>query len=366
MADFTMPALGADMQTGKLVAWHVKPGDEVRTGDVVAVVETHKGAIDVEIFLDGVIGDLAPLGKEFPVGARLATVRLASGPASTRQRVSPAARQRAQASHLDLSALVGTGVEGAITLADVARAAAAAAQPPQPQLIPQPQPQPQGLDPTPMRAAIAAAMARSKREIPHYYLSQAIPLGEALSWLAGHNQQAPVTQRVLPAVLLIKATAVALAHVPELNGLYLDGRYRPSAAVHAGIAIALRGGGLIAPALHDVQAKPLQALMAELSELVTRARSGGLRSSEMTDATITITNLGERGVDAVFGVIYPPQVALVGFGHIMDQPWVRDGQVGIQPVVQASLSADHRVSDGHAGARFLAALSDALQRPAAL
>ena len=217
-----------------------------------------------------------------------------------------------------------------------------------------------------MRQAIAAAMARSKREIPHYYLAETVPLARALAWLAAHNAAHPLAERLLAAVLLVKAVALALAEAPELNGHYEAGRFRPSAAVHAGIAIALRGGGLVAPALHDVAAKPLPQLMRELADLVQRCRAGRLRSSELSDATITVTNLGDLGAESVFGVIYPPQVALVGFGRIGDRPWVEDGRIVAQPVAQASLAADHRVSDGQRGARFLAALAERLQQPEAL
>ena len=151
--------------------------------------------------------------------------------------------------------------------------------------------------------------------------------------------------------------------MPELNGLFIDGELRPSAAVHVGVAISLRQGGLVAPAIHDTDKRPLGELMAALRDLVARARAGTLRSSEMSDPTITVTNLGDQGVDAVFGVIYPPQVALVGFGTVRERPWAEHGLLGVRPVVTATLSADHRVSDGHRGARFLAAIARHLEQP---
>jgi pyruvate dehydrogenase E2 component (dihydrolipoamide acetyltransferase) len=214
-----------------------------------------------------------------------------------------------------------------------------------------------------MRRAIAAAMSRSKREIPHYYLSETIPMARTLEWLQQHNAQLPITARLLPAVVQLKAVAKALARVPELNGLFRNGEFSRSEAVHAGVAISLRGGGLVAPAIHDVQAKPLDELMRDLADLVKRARAGSLRSSEMSDPTITVTNLGDQGVDAVYGVIYPPQVALVGFGRIAERPWAENGWIRALPQVTASLAADHRVSDGHRGALFLAELRECLQRP---
>ncbi|HSC64627.1 MAG TPA: 2-oxo acid dehydrogenase subunit E2, partial [Caldimonas sp.] len=199
-------------------------------------------------------------------------------------------------------------------------------------------------------------MARSKREVPHYYLRSAIELSEPLARLRAANAARPVAERVLPAALLLHAVARAAHEVPEVNGFWIDGEHRRSEAVHLGVAISQRGGGLIAPAIHDADRKDLEELMRDLRDLVARARRGGLRSSEMADPTITVTNLGDQGVDEVLGVIYPPQVALVGFGRIQDRPWAVDGMLGVRPVVTATLSADHRASTGAEGARFLTAL----------
>jgi pyruvate dehydrogenase E2 component (dihydrolipoamide acetyltransferase) len=217
---------------------------------------------------------------------------------------------------------------------------------------------------TAMRTTIAAAMSRSKREIPHYYLAETIPMAKASAWLRERNESLPLSERLLPAVLLLKAVALALRRAPELNGLYIDGKFQPAAGVHIGVAISLRGGGLLAPALHDVQDKPVEQLMRELSDLVKRTRAGSLRSSEMSAPTITVTQLGEQGVEQVFGVIYPPQVALVGLGRISERPWVQDDdKLAVMPLLCATLAADHRVSDGHRGALFLAELRDLLQQP---
>lgn len=389
MAEFLMPALGADMETGKVVQWLVKPGDRVRRGDVVAVVETHKGAIDVEIFFDGVIGELAPLGQELPVGAVLAQVRAevqqqaareqaappaAAAPpspapapgiaavAGSRAKVSPAARRRAQAlgMGMDPDLLHGTGPDGTVTLSDVERAAV------------QPTPSPaaagprRGFDAALMRQAIASAMSRSKREIPHYYLASAIDFGAAAAWLEGWNRDRAAEERLLPAALLLKATAQALADVPQLNGFYDNGAFRQGPGLHIGWAVALRGGGLVAPAIHDVDRKSLPQVMAALRDLVQRARAGGLRSSELTDPTITVTSLGDRGADSVLGVIYPPQVAIVGFGRVAPRPWVVSGQVVPRPVLSASVAGDHRASDGHIGGLLLEAIDRALQAPGKL
>ena len=377
MADFLMPALGADMETGKVVQWLVKPGDRVHKGDIVAVVETHKGAIDVEIFLDGVIGDLVALDQPLPVGAVLARVHTdeiapvvvppavgsVTAPRQTGGLISPAARRRATEWGVDWHAIPGSGVDGAVTLQDVERAAQRHAVPPAAPAVQAAPPPRRGYDTGQMRQAIAAAMGRSKREIPHYYLGTTIDFAAASDWLERHNRDLPPEERLLPAVLLLKATALALREVLQLNGHFDQGVFKPGSGVHVGWAIALRGGGLIAPAIHGADGLSLVELMAALRDLVQRARSGGLRSSELTDPTVTVTSLGERGAESVYGVIYPPQVAIIGFGRVGVRPWVVDGRVVARALVNASLAADHRVSDGHLGGQLLAAIDRALQAP---
>jgi pyruvate dehydrogenase E2 component (dihydrolipoamide acetyltransferase) len=389
MADFLMPILGADMTAGTLIAWRKRPGDRVARGDIIAEVETEKGLIDVEVFVSGVLERiLVEPGATVPTGTVLASIREdvqaavpgpavaapvapvapAAGPArpepagpGSRQRVSPLARKLAVTLGIDPSTLRGTGAGGAVTREDVERAAAAR----RPDAVPAGAPPPARprMDVARMRQAIAAAMARSKREIPHYYVAHTIDLHRALAWLADENARRGVTERLLYGVLLIKAVALALHEVPELNGVWREDRFEPSSVVHVGVAVSLRGGGLVAPALHDVDSRSLGALMAAFRDLVQRARGGGLRSSELSDATITVTSLGEHGVESVLGIVYPPQVAIVGFGRIVERPWVVDGVVGPRPVVTATLSADHRVSDGHRGGLFLAAVDRLLQSP---
>jgi pyruvate dehydrogenase E2 component (dihydrolipoamide acetyltransferase) len=214
-----------------------------------------------------------------------------------------------------------------------------------------------------MRRAIAAAMARSKREIPHYYLGTHIDMGRAMAWLRERNQNRQVTERLLPVVLLLKAVGLAALAAPELNGFWQDDGFLPAQAVHVGCAISLRQGGLVAPALHDVDRKDLDQLMREFNDLVARARSGHLRGSELADGTITVTSLGDRGAESVFGVIFPPQVALVGLGRIVEEPAAFEGRVELRPRIAASLSADHRASDGHRGGIFLEKLDRLLQAP---
>ena len=411
-----MPSLGADMESGTLIEWTVRVGDVVTRGSIVALVETQKATMEIESFVAGRIEALlVEPGAKVPVGAPIARVAPADAHAAavspittestrttdiaviaidsggvapvstgraavttfpivseapllkdaaaiapstvlvagTRTRSSPAARKLARELAIDLRTVAPSGPHGAIVLHDVERAARA------------PAPAPRRVPPAtgPVRDAIASAMARSKREIPHYYLSHVISVEAALEALAAINAARPIADRILPPALLLHAVTRALWEVPELNGFFVDGAYRSSEAVHLGTAVALRTGGVIAPAIVDADQKSRDELMAALRDLVARARAGRLRASELTCATITVTSLGDRGCDAVWGVINPPQVAIVGFGAIVERPWSSGGQIRSHRVVTVTLSADHRVTDGHRGGRFLAAIDRILQEP---
>ncbi|MCZ0964063.1 dihydrolipoamide acetyltransferase family protein [Paracoccus benzoatiresistens] len=408
MSLFAMPSLGADMEKGKLVEWLIKPGDHVSKGDVVAVVETQKGAIEIEIFEAGTVAEvLAEPGQTLPVGAPLArllstdeagveavvetttierhvkTTVPAAGPeakpaafpesfppsskplpsAPARVVASPAARLRAAELGIALDTIAGSGPDDAVLLSDVEHRLQDRSMPvPKPAQDERPHAKP-GLDMAEMRRAIAAAMIRSKREIPHYYLSHEIDLETARTWLAATNAALVPDRRLLMGALLARATVRALGKVPELNGRYEGDPYVPSAPVHCGLAVAMRGGGLIAPAILDAQDMDTNAIMEAMRDIVARSRTGRLRNSEITKGTITISSLGETGVDALFGVIYPPQVALVGFGSPRLKPMLRDSTIKPGLAVTVTLAGDHRVSDGRRGAVFLAEIDRLLQEP---
>ena len=388
-----MPSLGSDMEAGTLVEWLVKPGDRVKRGDVVAVIETQKGAIEIETFQSGEIEQiLVTPHSKVPVGTTLALIRTdgeakpaaavaappsvpvgppAALPAAVAvapprrappaapsvapgARISPAARRLAEEHGIDLAIVTGSGPAGAITYADVERVLAVAA--PEKKRA-------AWLDLEAMRTAIAAAMARSKREVPHYYLEHQVDVTACEQWLAQKNATLPPANRLLIGALAVKAAALAARRFPAFNGFYRDNKFEPAAAVHAGVAIAIRGGGLAAPAIHDADRLSVDELMSSMRDLVQRTRAGRIRSSEISDPTITVSSLGERGVEALYGIIYPPQVAIVGFGKVVVRPWVVDNAIGPRPVVTITLSGDHRVSDGHAGALFLAEIGKLLQEP---
>lgn len=284
-------------------------------------------------------------------------------------RISPAARRRAAELGVNLEALQALGAAEAIRIEDVeklaaqgaaaaapagAAAAAAAAAPAVPDAR------------AAMRMAIGHAMARSKREIPHYYLEYCVDMSAARAWLVAYNATKPVAERLIEGVLIVKAVALAAARNAEFNGYFLNDRFEPSAPVHVGTAIALRGGGLIAPALLNAERKDLGTLMREFSDLVSRARTAHLRSSEFAAATITVTSLGEEGVDALFPIINPPQVAIVGAGRVTPRPWEHEGALVVRPVLKLTLGADHRVTDGRSGSRFLRSIGALLATPESL
>ncbi|EWG98705.1 dihydrolipoamide acetyltransferase family protein [Halomonas sp. BC04] len=405
MSDFVMPSLGADMEAATLVEWLVKPGDRVEKGQIIAVVETAKGAIDVEVFESGVVEECyVEPDTKVPVGTPLARIGSGEGviaeppgdvPAPTAAEVvppepaaepipspaaphqpepasepeprsatedghvaaSPAVRRRARELGVELGNISGSGPGGAIVLRDLEREEAGGART---------ESRRGGFDRDEMRRAIAASMSRAKREIPHYYLATTLDLHAAERWLEEYNRERPPEARLLMAALFMKATARALSRYPDLNGHYDERGFHLAERIDLGMAIHLRGGGLIAPALQGAEALALPELMTRLQDLVQRARRGGLRASEIGSASATVTALGERGVDTVYGVIHPPQVAMIGFGSVRRRPLAVDDMLAIRPAVDVSLAADHRVCDGHLGALFLNEIDAQLQHPEAL
>ncbi len=492
MGEFRMPSLGADMDVGTIIEWLVEPGDPVRRGQIVAVVDTAKAAIEIEAFEEGVLEEiLIGTGVQVPVGTPLAmiaaaapasatparpptpapapartpahaaavaaaaqpsaaapgapTVGIDSQPTGGHPRATPPVRHLAHQLGVDLDAIAGTGPDGHITHDDVLRAAPASGEsgsahpqatsgaprtgaPTAQRLRVTPRARriaaERGIDltdlaagsaaavsgadvqraadageqararapkPAPARAAAAAGstppagakapvstggdkkaamrtaianlMSRSNAEIPHYYVTQTIDLAGVLAWLRPHNAALPVARRVLPAALFLRATVLAAAAVPDLNGHWVDGALRTAERIDLGVAVATRGGGLVTPAIPDAGPLRIDDLMAAMSDLVVRARRGNLRQAEMAGASITVSSLGETGPDALYGVIFPPQVALVGIGGIVERPWAVHGMLTVRPTVTVALAADHRASDGRTASAFLAAFAHALQNP---
>lgn len=428
LIDITMPALGADMRDGTLMEWQVKPGDHVEKGDIIAVIETSKGAIDMESYHTGTITELLiepdiklPVGsvmarmesdtpfssdiehtqpasttadstlpltepevEELPpyiapktarpsatepaAGSDIVTssdllksiAATSSSESQQRQYASPAARKTAHLSGIELSTLTGSGPYGAVLLRDLPKKNDS------PTVAPADKATTERHDVSPMRQAISDAMTRSKKEIPHYYLALDIDLTKVQTWLAEQNQQREPEQRLLLPAVILNAIARQLVKFPDLNGFYQDGHFTPSTAVNIGNTISLREGGLVIPGILNADHLSIDQTMDALRDLAERSRRGRLRSSEISQTTITVTSIGERGADSITGVIYPPQVAIIGLGRQRQAPVIRDNQIEIGEVMTVTLAADHRVSDGVTGARFLQALAKQLQHPEAL
>lgn len=347
MYEFKMPTLGAEMEYGTLLEWKIGVGDQVKRHDIVAVIDTDKAAIDIESYGEGIVETLiAKPGDKIAVGTVIARFRerdeapqpMMDKMPSAHIKISPMARKLAHELQIDLKQIKGSGPDGAIVEADIRQAMST--------------PVTTTDHMASMQAVIAAAMAKSKREIPHYYLTNEIELKTSMEWLKHYNEQHPVQERLVYAALLIRAVVQALKTYPAFNGYFQEHVFQVSQSVHVGMAISLRNGGLMTPAILDADQLNLSETMQHLTDLVSRTRSGKLKSAELSSATITITNLGELGVDSVFGVIYPPQVALLGFGKI------RSNQTLI-----ATLAADHRVTNGLIGSHFLSTIANLLQKP---
>jgi len=313
------------MEDAILVEWMKHVCDHVGRGDIIAEVETQKGDIEIEVYQTGTISEICvEAGQRVPVGTVLA--RIDAVTTKTVDVVQPATT---------------------MTLADVAphRVETATTES--------------------IRQAVAAAVTTSNREIPHYYLATTVDMQSSMTWLHAHNTAVPIDIRLLPTVLYIKAIANALRDVPDLNATW-DKGLRQLDRINVGVVVSLRQVGIIVPTIKDADTKPLDTIMADLNDIIPRARDLRLRSSDIGNATVTLTSLGEGGVDQVYGVIYPPQVAVIGIGGVQRKPIAVNGKVEIRPVVTITMAGDHRATDGLTGSTFLSKVCSYLQQPEAL
>ena len=386
-----MASLGAGMEDGRLIEWKKKIGDSVKRGDSIAEVETQKGLIEIEVFDEGIIEKLLiKEGTKVPVGTVMALISPIAAAIETKNekpielhpieekasaaiadktaneihiKASPLAKKIAEENHIDLFQLKGSASDGAITKEDVENAIAQRDSTDTGKRILETEKSVASSEA--IRAAIAAAMSKANREIPHYYLEKRIDLTKALAWLQEANENRKVQSRLLPVVLFIKAIAKSLLDFPDLNAIW-DNGLKPKKEINIGFVVALHNGGIMVPAIHQTNLKTVDEIMEALNDLIPRARAMKLRSSELSDGTITLTSLGDQGADTVFGIIYPPQVAIIGFGGILQQPFAEKGMLGIRSVVNVTLAGDHRATDGLTGSRFLNVLSENLQKPESL
>ncbi|MCY3602041.1 MAG: dihydrolipoamide acetyltransferase family protein [Chloroflexi bacterium] len=401
--EVVMPQMGADMTEGTLVRWLKNPGDSVARGDVIAEIETDKAIVELEAFDAGVLrqvvaaeGDVVPVGEviallgdadeEMPEVERRApsekpTPRAVAAPTADgtggdldarRVRVSPVARRIADDAGIDLAEVTGSGPDGRILRRDVEEAIAVrdhhapAGVPTVEPELPPPPPPPARVEPlSRMRSAIARNMTDAKQQQPHYYLTVDVDMTEGMAFRRHVNLVLHGPQRVSVNDLLVRACAVALAGHPKFNASLTDEGIQYHEQVDINIGVAL-DEGLIAPALLDVAAKPLPEIAEESKALVERARAGKLRAEEYSSGTFTITNLGAYGIDVLVGIINAGQAAILGAGSVTERPAVADGEVVVRQLMTLALSADHRVTDGAEGARFLKEIQTILENPTRL
>jgi pyruvate dehydrogenase E2 component (dihydrolipoamide acetyltransferase) len=408
-----MPKMGDAMTEGKVLRWIKHPGDRVAKGEAIAEIETDKVNVEIEAEWEGTLANvLVGEGQVAAVGAPIAvitrpgeadapeagTVRAApaspaaseettataspapgrapgvssqaapSAPATASRapadagavRASPLARRLAEQHGVALATIKGTGPDGRVTKEDVEAAAAAAAR--SPAGVRAVAPAVREVSLSRMRATIARRMAESKQHAPHFYVTMVVQMDAALALRRQVNEGVPDDQKVSVNDLIVRATALTLLRYPNLNASFAESALRLSEEINISIGVALPEG-LIAPTLYHCDRKSLWEIATESKALSERARSGHLRPEDLANGTFTISNLGMFDVDVFTAIINPPQAAILAVGTARPQPVVQNGQVGVATLMQLTLSADHRVTDGAEAARFLGELKRFLESP---
>ena len=408
ISEVVMPQMGADMEEGTIVRWLKSEGDEVERGEIIAEIETDKANVEIEAFESGVfrrtlaeegdtvevgtviaiiasadedVSDYKPSGEGKPpatgegkpaaTGEGTPPAQAAEPPAapaapSSRAKASPVARKLAEERGIDLASITGTGPDGRIVKRDIEAAGSAPAAPERSAAERAPATA-TGDKPvaSKMRQAIARRMSQSKREAPHYYITIDVDMTNAEETRHQVNDARVAGLRLITNDLVVKATAMALERHPEFNAWYVDGEVQRHDAINISIAIAL-DEGLIAPAILDCANKRLADISAATRSLAERTKDGALTADEYTAGTFTISNLGLFDIEMLIAIIQPPQTAILGVGAVREVPVVRDGHVEPGKLMKIALSADHRVTDGAQGARFVKEIRRLLEEPAPL
>jgi pyruvate dehydrogenase E2 component (dihydrolipoamide acetyltransferase) len=393
--EIVMPQLSDTMIEADLVAWLVPEGAKLRAGEPIAEIETDKSTVELEAPEDGTLERiLVPAGTQaVAVGQVLAILRgvddgegiapvtsiavaAKQGAAPARlddsRRASPLARRMAAQTGLDLEAIAGTGGDGRVLRADVERTLGRAA--------PRAASASPGISQAPTavpaagsyreerlsraRRTIADRLSAAKREIPHFYLHVECEIGAAVALREQLNRRGQ-ERRLSLNDFVVRAAALALREVPAANASFVEGVLRLHSEVDVAIAVA-SDAGLITPIVRSAARKSLAQISAEARDLVARARDGRLAPNEYQGGTFTVSNLGMFGVDGLYAIVNPPQVAILGIGRVHPRPIARDGSVIIEPVTQLTLSADHRVVDGEVGAKLLGSIRAHLEDPLTL
>jgi len=403
MNQITMPKLSDTMLEGTLIKWHKKAGDKISVGDVIADVETDKATMEMEAFDDGTITDiLIPEGGVVKVGEPIANLEggkksavkssptataAASAPAvsapttgkpktttstdGSRVKASPLARKIALERGVDLSGVQGTGPGGRIVAADVPATASAQARSAAPAAPRIEVPFSESDTKTPlsgMRRTIAERLLASKTQIPHFYLSieiDAAPLAKLRKDLNAAAEAAGTAKVTVNDFILLAAARAAKQH-PKVNAAFAGDSVVEYGSVNLSVAIAVEDG-LITPVIRDAQNLSLREISTAVKDLAVRARSKKIKPEEYQGGTLTISNLGAYGIDSFYAIINPPQAAILAVGAIVKKPVVNaQDQIVAGQRMTISLSGDHRVVDGAAGAEFLATIRRSLESPTSL
>jgi pyruvate dehydrogenase E2 component (dihydrolipoyllysine-residue acetyltransferase) len=395
MAEVTMPRLSDTMEEGTIAAWLKKPGEQVNKGDVIAQVETDKATMDLTTFEAGTLQEiLAPEGSTVAIGKPVA--RIGSGPAAAtapapapepaptpapareepkpvsakepvaengKVRASPMARHLAAEHGLNLSEISGSGPQGRVIRADVEAALSAPAATP---AAPTPAPTPDGEERVPlsqMRRTIARRMAESTRTVPHFYLTTTVDATDLAALRKQINEQtAEAGIKITVNDMIVRAAALAIRKIPEVNVSFAEDSLIRHSHVHVGIAVAT-DRGLIVPVVRDVDQKSLGQIARETRDLAERANAGKLQPPEYSGGTFTVSNLGMFGIDQFNAVINPPESAILAVGAIVREPAEHQGEIVLRDRMRLTLSVDHRALDGAIGARYLQALKSLLEKP---
>ncbi len=398
-----MPQMGYDMQEGTLVRWLKQEGEEIARGEAIAEIETDKAVIEMEAYASGVVlKTVVTEGSTVPVGDTIAFIgspgepvpdvaapsapvaepapepeqaaeapEPAAAAAPGAVRASPVARRLAQEKGIDLAQVTGTGPNGRITRDDVAAHESSAAAPAPateaPAAVEQAVRGQQGeLVPlTRMRQAIARRTAQSKREVPHFYVAAGVDMTAAMALRQQINEALAGAARVSVNDLIVKACALTLAKYPAFNASFEGNNLRMNPAINVSIAVAVEYG-LLVVSLGDCRGRSLVDISQAARGAVERAQSGVLREEDYTGGTFSISNMGMFDVDSFSAIIYPPQSAVIAVGTVRQQPVVRDGEIKIAQMMQATLSTDHRVADGAQAAQFLVEVKRILENPVSL
>ena len=361
-----MPALGMAQDTGTVLRWLRSEGDVVAAGEPLMEVETDKATVEVEAPCDGTLADVrASEGDVVPVGQVVAMVLAAGEAPSTpaapppendgrRPLASPKARRMAAELGVDIAGLAGSGPGGAVLAADVQGA--------QPQ--PSPAPVAAGSPERSVWRIMAERTTQSWQTAPHFFLHRQVDAGRLNSWREAARAR-PELVRASHTDLLVILAARALRRHPEVNATWGGGAPELLADVNVAIAVATETG-LVVPVVHHADRLTLEQVVARRVELVERAREQKLGPGDLAGGTFTISNLGMYGVDSFDAILNSPQAAILAVGRIADRVVAVNGAPAVRPVVDLSVSFDHRVVDGAMGARFLETLAALIEEPAGL